>query len=103
MPFLLSGTYAVAAYTGISRPTKDLDIFCKAGDLPRVLSHFQAVGYGIEIEDERWIGKVRKDGLFFDVICASPNGAMPITDQWFEEARQVEILGTLVRIVAPTE
>ncbi|MBX6746022.1 MAG: hypothetical protein IRY87_28645, partial [Acetobacteraceae bacterium] len=53
VPFLLSGTYAVAAYTGISRPTKDLDIFCKAGDLPRVLSHFQAAGYGIEIEDER--------------------------------------------------
>lgn len=103
VPFLLSGTYAVAAYTGISRPTKDLDIFCKAGDLPRVLSHFQAAGYGIEIEDERWIGKVRRDGLFFDVICASPNCAMPITDQWFEEARQVEILGTLVRIVAPTE
>src|ERR671932_224429 len=38
LPFLLSGTYAVAAYTGISRPTKDLDIFCKAGDLPRILS-----------------------------------------------------------------
>ncbi len=28
IPFLLSGTYAVCAYTGIVRPTKDLDVFC---------------------------------------------------------------------------
>jgi len=103
VPFMLSGTYAVAAYTGISRPTKDLDIFCKAGDLPRILGHFQDLGYQIEIEDERWIGKVRRGELFFDVIFASSNGTMPVNDQWFEEARRVEVLGTLVRIVAPTE
>jgi hypothetical protein len=103
VPFLLSGTYAVAAYTGISRPTKDLDIFCKAGDLPRILGHFKEAGYAIEIEDERWIGKVRHGALFFDVIYASSNGTMPVNDAWFDEARQVEVLGTLVRIVAPTE
>lgn len=103
VPFLLSGTYAVAAYTGISRPTKDLDIFCKAGDLPRILGHFQALGYEVEIEDERWIGKVKRGEHFFDAIFASANGTMPVTDQWFEEAREVEVLGTRVRIVAPTE
>src|SRR5215210_2975652 len=27
-PFLLPGPYPVGAYTGITRPTKDLDIFC---------------------------------------------------------------------------
>jgi hypothetical protein len=103
VPFLLSGTYAVAAYTGISRPTKDLDVFCKAGDLPRVLGHFRALGDEIEIEDERWIGKVKRGEMFFDVIFASSNGTMPVSDIWFEEARQVEVLGTPVRIVAPTE
>jgi hypothetical protein len=102
-PFLLSGTYAVAAYTGITRPTKDLDIFCRAGDLPRILSRFQARGDTVEIEDERWIGKVRRGAHFFDVIFASVNGTMPVNDQWFLEAREVEILGTKVRIVAPTE
>jgi hypothetical protein len=29
LAFLLSGTYALSCYTGIARPTKDLDIFCK--------------------------------------------------------------------------
>src|ERR671917_1853 len=54
LPFMLAGTYALSAYTGITRPTKDLDIFCKAGDYPRILSHFKELGYPIEVEDERW-------------------------------------------------
>ncbi len=28
---------------------------------------------------------------------------MPVMDQWFDAARQVEVLGTLARVVAPTE
>ena len=102
-PFLLSGTYAVSAYTGIVRPTKDLDVFCRAGDFPRILHHFQDLGCEIEIEDERWLGKVKRDGIFFDVIFASSNGTMPVNDGWFERARQIEVFGTPVRIVSPTE
>ena len=94
LPFLLAGTYAVTAYTGITRPTKDLDIFCKAGDYTRVLSHFKNLGYAIEIEDERWLGKVFKGQHFFDVIFASSNGTMPVGDHWFENARQIEVFGS---------
>jgi hypothetical protein len=103
LPFLLAGTYAISAYTGISRPTKDLDIFCKAGDYTRVLSHFKGLGYSVEIEDDRWLGKVFKGQYFFDVIFASSNGTMPIGDLWFENARQIEVFGSPVRIVGPTE
>ncbi len=103
IPFLLAGTYAVSAYTGISRPTKDLDIFCKAGDFNRILAHFKAQGYEIEVEDDRWLGKVRRGEHFFDVIFAGSNGTMPIGDQWFENARQMDFNGHKVRIIAPTE
>lgn len=102
-PYLLAGTYALSAYTGISRPTKDLDIFCKAGDYQRILAHFQSIGYAVEIEDERWLGKVYKGPHFFDVIFASSNSTMPIGDAWFEDARQIEVMGLPVRIVSPTE
>jgi hypothetical protein len=102
-PFLLAGTYAVSAYTGITRETKDLDIFCKAGDYPRILSHFQDLGYTVEIEDERWLGKVYKGKYFFDVIFASSNGTMPVGDAWLEHACQIEVFGSPVRIVGPTE
>src|SRR3712207_1008589 len=58
LPYLLAGTYALSAYTGLTRQTKDLDIVCKAGDFPRILAHFKGRGYAVEIEDERWLGKV---------------------------------------------
>lgn len=102
-PFLLAGTYALSAYTGIARPTKDLDVFCKAGDYQRILAHFQSLGYAVEIEDERWLGKVFKGQHFFDVIFASSNGTMPIGDSWFEHARRSEAMGMPVLIVGPTE
>ncbi|WP_052642135.1 nucleotidyltransferase family protein [Pseudorhizobium banfieldiae] len=103
IPFLLAGTYAVSAYTGISRPTKDLDIFCRAGDYARILAHFKAKGYDIEVEDDRWLGKVIRGKHFFDVIFAGSNGTMPIGDAWFDNARQIDMNGRPVRIVAPTE
>jgi len=96
LPFLVAGTYAVSAYTGIVRPTKDLDIFCKAGDYPRIIRHFQELGYKVSVEDERWLAKVHRDEHFFDVIFASSNGTMPVGDRWFENARRIELFGTEV-------
>lgn len=103
LPFLLAGTYAVCAYTGLTRATKDMDIFCKAGDYPRILSHFKGLGYAIEIEDERWIAKVYNGSQFFDVIFASWNGTMPVNDEWFANSRQIEAFGLPVNILGPTE
>ncbi len=103
LPFLIAGTYAVCAYTGVSRPTKDLDIFCKAGDYPRILSHFKSLGYSIEVEDERWLAKVYNGNQFFDVIFASWNGTMPVSESWFSNAREAEILGVTANIIGPTE
>ncbi len=103
IPFLLAGTYALSAYTGISRETKDLDVMCKAGDYPRILSRFKDLGYEILVEDERWLGKVFKGSHFFDVIFASQNGTMPVNDAWFAHAREIVVFGAPVRIAAPTE
>jgi hypothetical protein len=103
LPFLLAGTHAVSAYTGITRVTKDLDVFCTPGDYPRILTHFKQLGYRIEIEDDRWIGKVFRDDLFFDVIFSVANGTMPVGDEWFRHARQTAAFGVPVRIIGPTE
>lgn len=101
--FLLSGTYALSCYTGIGRPTKDLDIFCKPSDAPKILSFFQERGYGITIEDERWIGKVWQGEHFFDVIYNISSASIPITDEWFKESYESEVYGTSVRITPPTQ
>lgn len=103
IPFLLSGTYAVTAYTGIVRPTKDLDVFCKAGDYPKILAFFQERGYRTDVEDERWIAKVWQEKHFFDVIFAMSNGTAPITDEWFEGEDTICVYGTEAKITPPTE
>ena len=103
IPFLLSGTYALACYTGITRPTKDLDIFCKVSDAPRILAFFKSKGYEIEVEDERWIGKVWRGENFFDVIFNISSASLPVNDDWFRESYEVEVYGSTVRITPPTE
>jgi len=103
IPFLLSGTYAVTTYTGIVRPTKDLDIFCKAGDYPRILTFFQERGYKIEVEDERWIAKIKRGDYFVDVIFNSTTAVTPVTDQWLAGARAIQIDELTIPIMSPTE
>lgn len=103
MPFLIGGTFAVSVYTGISRPTKDLDIFCLPGDWQRVLAYFQDAGHRVEITDERWLGKVFDGPVFFDVIHASSRGGGQVSQSWFDHARRTEVLGRTAAVVAPTE
>lgn len=103
IPFLLGGTYAVSAYTGITRQTKDMDIFCRAGDYPRVLGHFARAGLVTEVEDARWLAKVRRGPLFFDVIFNSTIAINPVTDTWFAEAHPARVCGIDVQLIPPTE
>jgi hypothetical protein len=42
IPFLIAGTYALNAYTGLRRQTKDIDVFCKPGDYPKILHLFRS-------------------------------------------------------------
>ena len=103
IPCLVAGTFAVNCYTGINRATKDLDIFCKAGDFPRILLHFKDQGFATEIEDERWIAKVRQDGCFFDVIFGSATAVVTVTDAWLQESHPAELYGVPVQLTPPTE
>lgn len=103
LPFMLAGTYAVSAYTGISRPTKDIDVFCRPRDYPQILAYFKRKGYRIVIEDDRWLAKVFKGRIFLDVIFASSNGTIPIDERWFTGARESTVFGTPVKVIGPTE
>lgn len=103
IPFLVSGTYALACYTGIVRPTKDVDIFCTAGNYPKILAYFHGRGYRIEVVDERWLARILQDEHFLDVIFNMPTASVPVTEEWFQQAPSVKIYDTEVRIIPPTE
>jgi hypothetical protein len=102
--FLLSGTYALSCYTGIT-PGRPRTSTSSASPRTRrkILSFFKEQGYQITIEDERWIGKVWQGEQFFDVIYNISSASIPITDEWFAEQYEAEVYGTSVRITPPTQ
>ena len=68
IPFLVAGTYAVSAYTGVVRQTKDLDIFCKPGDHPRLLQLLAGFGYRTEVTDANWLAKAFQGDHLVDIV-----------------------------------
>jgi AraC-like DNA-binding protein/predicted nucleotidyltransferase len=103
IPFLVSGTFALASYTGIDRPTKDVDVFAKAGDALKLLHYFKERDYDVEIVDERWLARITRGELFVDVITNMPTVTTHVTDQWFVDAPETELFGAKVRVVPPTQ
>jgi predicted nucleotidyltransferase len=103
IPFLLSGTYALASYTGIDRPTKDVDVFAKAGDALKMLSHFKEQGFDVEVVDERWLMRITRGDLFVDIVYNMPTVTTHVTDEWFDRAPTTELFGATVKLVPPTQ
>jgi len=103
IPFLVGGTLAFNPYAGMERPTKDMDIFCKPSDFPKIAGVFGELGYKVEMTDERWLGKVRQGKIYFDIIYNSRNAQVAVTDDWFREAPAHKILGVEARILPVTE
>ncbi len=103
IPFMLGGTFAVRVYTGIERQTKDMDIFARPGDYPKILNLFAEKGYKTAVEDERWLAKVFQKQLYFDVIFNLQNAQTHVTEDWFKKSVEGEIFGLKVRVLPPTE
>src|SRR5439155_4572149 len=103
IPFLVSGTYALASYTGIDRPTKDVDVFAKAGDALKMLHFCKERGFDVEIVDERWLYRVTRSDLFVDIITNMPTVTTHVTDEWFVNAPETVLFGATVKLVPPTQ
>jgi hypothetical protein len=86
IPFLVGGAYSFARHTGIQRHTKDLDIFVRPADCPRVLRALAAAGYKVELTHPHWLGKALHGDNVIDVIFSSGNGVARVDDEWFAHA-----------------
>lgn len=104
-PFLVGGAFALQQYTGIHRDTKDLDLFCKAEDYPRMLQLFAEQGMATEITDPRWLAKVyhQEQEHFIDFIFNTTNNICPVEDSWFQHSPKGELFGVPIRIMAAEE
>jgi len=101
--FMVAGGFAVNAYTGLRRPTKDIDIFVKAGDYPKILNKFTSLGYKTQVHDERWIAKIFKGKLYVDLIFGSSNLVAPVTDDWFKDSQTARFFNHEVKIPSVTD
>lgn len=101
--FMLGGAFAFFHYTGIYRDTKDLDIFCRAVDYPKILKHFAEKGYETQLTDVRWLAKIFKGQYFIDIIFSTTNNICKVDDTWFEHAVRARFVGVDVLLLPPEE
>jgi hypothetical protein len=103
IPFLVGGAFAFSHYSHVPRETKDIDVFVRPADCPRVLEAFERLGYEAEVPFPHWLGKIHGGEHFMDVIFSSGNGIARVDDLWFEHAKKTNVLGLIVRLCPPEE
>lgn len=103
VPCLLGGTYALEAYTGIRRATKDLDLFIRRGDWLRASEALADEGIATTLTFPHWLGKANQGRHSVDLVYGSGNGLCPVDDDWFRHARQARIWRLPVPLCPPEE
>lgn len=103
IPFLVGGAFALEVYTGVSRRTKDLDVFVHPDDVDPLLAALEAAGYRTEVRFPHWLGKACKDDHFVDIIFGSGNGICAVDDLWFTHAFHANVVGIPVALIPPEE
>ncbi len=103
VPFMVGGAFALAAYTGIRRDTKDVDLFLRPRDCARALQVFADAGYATELTDPIWLAKAMSGDHVVDLIFNGANSLSEVTDAWFANARDGEVLGIPVKLCPPEE
>jgi len=103
VPYVIGGAVAFSHYSKVPRDTKDLDIFVKRSDCPRVLEAFASDGYATATPFPHWLAKIGRGEDFVDVIYSSGNGLVRVDDLWFEHASKADVLGFIVPMSPPEE
>lgn len=103
VPFLVGGAFAIERYTGISRKTKDFDVFVVREQMEAALEAFRRAGYRAELTFPHWLGKAFEGELFVDIIYSSGNGIAPVDAVWFEHSRKGIVFDREVDLTPPEE
>jgi hypothetical protein len=103
IPFLVGGAFAFSHYSRVPRDTKDIDIFVKPDDCPRILAAFESLGFQSAVPFPHWLAKVHSGQYFMDVIFGSGNGVAKVDELWFDHAPKTNVLGLIVRLTPAEE
>jgi hypothetical protein len=100
---MLGGAFSLFHHSGIYRDTKDLDVFCKQSDYPKILKYFAEKGYKTDLYDVRWLAKVYKGEYFIDIIFNTVNNICRVDDLWLQHAVKGTFVDREVLFLAPEE
>jgi hypothetical protein len=98
IPFLVGGAYAFQCYTGITRYTKDLDLFVPPGLVAEALVTLRRAGFPGKVVFPHWLAKAWSGDHFIDLIFSSGNGIAAVDDGWFEHAVSGSLAGLPVQL-----
>jgi predicted nucleotidyltransferase len=102
VPFLLAGAFALEHYTGVSRRTKDLDVFLPVDSVESALLALRGQGFRTELTSPTWLAKAFEADLFVDLIFNAGNGQFRVERNWIDRAPEILVYGVAVR-VCPVE
>ena len=103
VPFLVGGGYAMRQLAGVTRNSRDLDVFVAPADVEDLRGLLTPRGYSVETSFKHWLSKVRDGEHYVDVIHNSGNGATPVDDDWFEHSIAGTLWGLPLRLCPPEE
>lgn len=103
IPYVVSGAFAMYAYTGLWRNTKDLDVFVEGENAKRVLAVLEKAEFEVELTDPKWLGKAKKGEVLIDIIFAAGNMVAAVDEEWMQRSRPAHVLGVATQLASPED
>jgi hypothetical protein len=105
--FLLGGGFALAAYVGRWRNTKDIDFYIMREDRDRAVEALSKAGFEDYFSklpyDRNWIYRSTRNGLIVDIIWAMANQRAQTDEIWFQRSRPITVRGEPLSVVPMEE
>lgn len=101
--FMLGGGFALAAYTGRWRDTKDIDLYIRFKDRRRAVDALTQAGFKDYFSrlpyDRKWIYRATRSGVIVDLIWSMANQRARVDSRWFESVGSMAVRNETVRIL----
>lgn len=101
--FMLGGGFAMAAFTGRWRDTKDIDFYILPSDRDKVVAALTRAGFKDYFEqrpyDRKWIYRSVREEVVIDIIWAMANQRAAVDASWFTRAEELTLRSQKVQVV----
>jgi hypothetical protein len=105
--FSLGGAFALAAYTGCWRNTKDLDLYILPDDRDEMINLITSSGFQDYFDvleyDRSWIFRAHQGDVIIDLIWAMANARVEVDELWLTEKVHVDVRGESLPVIPVEE